>query len=80
MAAKKAPRRSPAGVLTAEATLRQRYPGPGRPDTRSRQGRGGHDLKFRVRVDPGGETPPAPDAVDRINVLLAEASEGWRLE
>lgn len=40
----------------------------------------GHDLKFRVRVELGGDTPPAPDAVARIDALLAEASEEWKLE
>ena len=71
----------PAGVLTAEATLRAN----GIQDLANQipdlvKAAVGHDLKFRVRVEPGGETPPDPDAVDRINVLLAEASERWRLE
>ena len=40
----------------------------------------GCGLKFRVRVKLGGDTPPAPDAVARIDALLAEASEDWKLK
>ena len=40
----------------------------------------GHDLKFQVHVQFGGETPPEPGVVDRINVLLAEVSEDWKLK
>ena len=39
----------------------------------------GHDLEFRVRVEFGDETPPEPDAVARIDALLAEASEELEL-
>ena len=40
----------------------------------------GHDLEFRVQMRFGGETPPEPDAVDRVNALLAEASEELKLK
>ena len=40
----------------------------------------GCDLKFRVRVELGGDKPPGPDAVARIDALLAEASENWKLK
>ena len=40
----------------------------------------GHDLKFQVQVRFGGETPPEPGIVDRINALLAEVSEDWKLK
>ena len=40
----------------------------------------GHDLKFQVQVQFGGETPPEPGVVDRINALLAEVSEDWKLK
>ena len=40
----------------------------------------GHGLEFDVHVRFGGETPPEPDAVDRINALLAEVSEDWKLK
>ena len=39
----------------------------------------GHDLKFHLRVEFGGETPPEPDAVEQINALLAEVSEELKL-
>lgn len=40
----------------------------------------GHGLEFRVRIELGGDSPPAPDAIARINALLAKASEGWKLK
>lgn len=40
----------------------------------------GHGLEFRVRIELGGDPPPAPDALARINALLAKASEGWKLK
>lgn len=40
----------------------------------------GHGLKFRERIALGGDPPPAPDAIARINALLAKASEGWKLK
>ena len=40
----------------------------------------GCDLKFRVRVELGGDKPPGPDAIARIDALLAEASEDWKLK
>ena len=39
----------------------------------------GHDLEFHLRVELGGEAPPDPGAVDRINALLAEVSEELKL-
>ena len=40
----------------------------------------GHDLKFQVQVRFDDETPPEPGVVDRINALLAEVSEDWKLK
>ena len=40
----------------------------------------GTDLKFNIRVEFGGETPPDPDAVEKINKLLAEVSENLKLK
>ena len=40
----------------------------------------GNDLKFTVRIEVGGESAPSPEAVAKINDLLAEVSEELRLE
>ena len=40
----------------------------------------GNDLKFNVRVEFGGKEPPAAEAVERINALLAEVSDMLRLQ
>jgi len=39
----------------------------------------GHDLKLHLRVEFGGETPPAPNAVEQVNALLAKVSEELKL-
>ncbi len=39
----------------------------------------GNDLKFNLRIEFGGETAPDPEAVDKINALLAEVSEELKL-
>ena len=39
----------------------------------------GHDLKFRLRVEFGGETRPDAGAVEQVNALLAEVSEELKL-
>jgi hypothetical protein len=39
----------------------------------------GHDLKFGVRVEFGGENPPGPMVVDQLNALLAQVSEELKL-
>ena len=39
----------------------------------------GHDLKFRLRVEFGGETRPDAGAVEQINALLAQVSEELKL-
>lgn len=39
----------------------------------------GHDLKFRLRIELGGETPPPDDVVSRVNDALKEISEDLRL-
>ena len=39
----------------------------------------GHDLKFHLRVEFGGETPPDPNAVDQVNTLLTQVSEELKL-
>ena len=40
----------------------------------------GNDLRFNVRVEFGGKTPPDPAAVEKINQLLSEVSDDLRLE
>ena len=72
--------RKPEGLLVAEATLLAN----GIQDLADQipdlvKAAVGHDLKFRLRVEFGGETPPDPDAVNRINALLAEVSEELKL-
>ena len=39
----------------------------------------GHDLKFHLRVELGGERTPDPDAVKRIDALLALVSDDLKL-
>ena len=71
----------PKGALAAETTLG----GAGIQDLADQipdllKAAVGCDLKFRVRVELGGEKRPDPDTIARIDALLAEASEGWKLE
>lgn len=40
----------------------------------------GEELKFKIRVEFGGETPPNPEAVAKINKLLAEVDDTLILE
>ena len=40
----------------------------------------GNDLRFTVRIEVGGATAPSPEAVAKINDLLAEVSEDLRLQ
>ena len=70
----------PKGALTAETTLRA----DGIQDLADQipsllEAAVGHALEFHVQVRFGGETLPDPDAVDRVNALLAEASEELKL-
>ena len=39
----------------------------------------GNTLKFNIRIEFGGETTPDPEAVEKINELLAEVSDKLRL-
>ncbi len=39
----------------------------------------GNNLQFNVRVELGGETAPGPEAVEKINELLAEVSDKLKL-
>ena len=39
----------------------------------------GNTLKFNIRIEFGGETTPAPEAVEKINELLAEVSDKLKL-
>ncbi len=39
----------------------------------------GNDLKFKVRIELSGETPPTPDVIERINAHLSDVSEGMEL-
>ena len=72
---------APAGALAAEATLSA----DGIQDLADQvpallKAAVGHGVEFRVRIELGGDPPPAPDALARINALLAKASEGWKLK
>jgi hypothetical protein len=40
----------------------------------------GHDLKFHLRIELGGTTPPPAELVERLNKLLAEVAEGLRFQ
>ena len=40
----------------------------------------GNELKFKVRIDFGGENSPDPEAVKTINDLLADVSDSFKLE
>ena len=40
----------------------------------------GNELRFTVRIEVGGTTAPSPEAVEKINDLLAEVSEDLRLQ
>ena len=40
----------------------------------------GNELRFTVGIEVGGETAPSPEAVEKINDLLAEVSEDLRLQ
>ena len=73
-------KRRPKGLLVAEATLLAN----GIQDLADQipdlvKAAVGHDLKFRLRVEFGGETPPDPGAVDQVNTLLAQVSEELKL-
>ena len=71
----------PTGVLVAEADLEahgiqdlaEQIPGITSASV-------GTNLNFNIRVEFGGETPPDPDAVEKINKLLAEVSENLKLK
>lgn len=39
----------------------------------------GHDLKFRVRIELGGDTPPPDEVVEKVNEILESVSENIRL-
>ena len=39
----------------------------------------GNTLKFNIRIEFGGETTPDPEAVEKINELLAEVSDKLKL-
>ena len=75
------PKPDPVGALAAEATLSA----DGIQDLADQvpdllKAAVGHGLEFRVRIALDGDPPPAPDAIARINALLAKASEGWKLK
>ena len=40
----------------------------------------GTGLKFNIRIEFGGETPPDPEAVEKINALLGEVDDTLRLK
>ena len=40
----------------------------------------GNDLKFKVRIDFGGEKSPDLEAVKKINELLSDVSDSFKLE
>jgi len=70
----------PKGLLVAEATLLAN----GIQDLADQipditKAAVGNDLKFSLRIEFGGETAPAPEAVEKINALLAEVSDDLKL-
>ena len=40
----------------------------------------GHQLRFNIQIELGGENPPDPSVVEAINSLLAEVSEDLKLQ
>ena len=38
----------------------------------------GNNLKIKVRIELGGETPPPADVVTEVNALLAQISDALR--
>ena len=40
----------------------------------------GTKIKYKIRVEFGGETPPDPEAVEKINELLGEVDDSLKLE
>ena len=40
----------------------------------------GHQLRFNIQIELSGENPPDPSVLEAINSLLAEVSEGLRLQ
>ena len=39
----------------------------------------GTSLKFNVRVELGGDDAPDPETIEKINSLLSNVSEEWKL-
>ena len=68
------------GAVTAEATLEangiqdlaEQIPGLTKAAV-------GHSLRFNIRIEFGGDTPPDPAAVEAINSLLSTVSEDMKL-
>ena len=72
---------APKGLLVAGGALpADGIQGPGGPGPGSPQGRGGPRSRVRCACALRRRDPPEPDAVDRINALLAEVSEDWKLK
>ena len=40
----------------------------------------GNEIKYKIRVEFGGETSPDPEAVEKINELLAEVDDTLKLK
>ena len=40
----------------------------------------GHDIKYTVRIDLGGEKPAPDSVVEEVNIALAKASKKLKLE
>ena len=71
---------TPSGMLTAEAALEAN----GIQDLADQipdiaKASVGKNLKFNVRIEFSGETPPNPEQVQKINELLAEVSDDLKL-
>ena len=39
----------------------------------------GCELRFHLRIELGGKTPPSQELLDKLNKILAEVSSGLRL-
>ncbi len=71
----------PSGLLVAEADLEIRgIQELGDQISHISTAAIGTEIKYKIRIEFGGETPPNPEAVAKINELLAEVDDTLRLK